>query len=214
MRKPPSLATRIFERLGPDDDALFGDLLEEYGRGRSRAWYWSQVLASVALSASRRTTADPLRALAVLGSGWLGVIALFFALGNFATLAILRNGFGWTPPVGGGGGLEVWWPLHASGAAVSCLGFALAALAVVRVDGGRWASMLAPFLLSLLPAQAAIHAAQWHLAVRSDTLFYVAPVGLPYERFWAPVVTIAIALAVSLLGARARSTIDRCTSST
>jgi len=49
MRTPPFLATRILERLGADDEALIGDLVEEYRRGRSRAWYWAQVLSSVAM---------------------------------------------------------------------------------------------------------------------------------------------------------------------
>jgi len=214
MRKPPSLANRIFERLGPGDDALLGDLLEEYGRGRSRAWYWSQVLASVVMYSTRGVTAQPRRALGVIAAGWLAVLALFFAFGNVTTLAILRRGFGWNPPTSGGGGLDVWWPLDASAATVSCLGFALVAIAVVRLNRGRWAWMLGPFLLSVVPAQMAVHAARWYLVERSATLFYVAPIGLPYERLWAPIVIMSIALAASLLAARARSTIDRCTTST
>jgi hypothetical protein len=214
MRKAPLLATRILERLGSGDEALLGDLLEEYRRGRSRGWYWSQVFAGVALHSTRRVTRQPLRALAIMAAGWLGILALFFAFGDVTTLAILKRGFDWTPPISGGGGLDAWWPLQAAAAAVSFLGFALIAIAVVRVNGGRWAWMLGPFLISIAPAQIAVHAARWYLAERSDTLFYVAPIGLPYERFWAPVLTISIALAASLVAARARSTIDRCTSST
>jgi hypothetical protein len=40
--RPPALATRLLERSGANP-ALIGDLIEEYGLGRSRTWYWKQV---------------------------------------------------------------------------------------------------------------------------------------------------------------------------
>jgi signal peptidase I len=54
--RPPIVATWLLERLGDKyrRDALTGDLLEEYQRGRSNAWYWRQVLC--ALIASGRGT--------------------------------------------------------------------------------------------------------------------------------------------------------------
>lgn len=47
--KPPTLATWLLEHIcsGPNDDALAGDLLEEYNRRRSAAWYWRQVLTGI-----------------------------------------------------------------------------------------------------------------------------------------------------------------------
>jgi len=46
---PPSAATWILEHLtpGPRNEALAGDLLEEFRRGRSIGWYWRQALAAV-----------------------------------------------------------------------------------------------------------------------------------------------------------------------
>jgi hypothetical protein len=48
--EPPFIATWILERLTPgnSNDALLGDLLEEFRSGRSAGWYWRQVLAAVA----------------------------------------------------------------------------------------------------------------------------------------------------------------------
>jgi hypothetical protein len=49
--EPPSLATWLLEHLMPGDrnDALAGDLLEEFRNGRSTRWYWRQVLAAIAI---------------------------------------------------------------------------------------------------------------------------------------------------------------------
>lgn len=45
---PPAIARWILEYLvpGKKNDALTGDLLEEFRRGRSSVWYWRQVLAA------------------------------------------------------------------------------------------------------------------------------------------------------------------------
>jgi hypothetical protein len=53
--KPPKLATWLLERLtsGYHNDPLAGDLIEEYGRGRSRDWYWRQVLIAILVSTKR-----------------------------------------------------------------------------------------------------------------------------------------------------------------
>ena len=47
-REPPSLATWMLEHLTPGDrdEALGGDLLEEFRLGRSDDWYWWQVLSA------------------------------------------------------------------------------------------------------------------------------------------------------------------------
>jgi preprotein translocase subunit SecY len=52
--RPPRLATWILTRVAGWNDALVGDLLEEYERRRSARWYWGQVLLAVLVYASRQ----------------------------------------------------------------------------------------------------------------------------------------------------------------
>jgi hypothetical protein len=46
---PPAMATWMLEHLTPGrtNEALAGDLLEEFRRGRSASWYWRQVLGAI-----------------------------------------------------------------------------------------------------------------------------------------------------------------------
>ena len=49
MRRRPRLASIVLDLLAPGNEALLGDLEEEFSRGRSTVWYWRQVLTAVAL---------------------------------------------------------------------------------------------------------------------------------------------------------------------
>lgn len=48
-KNPPAAANWILEHLNPSgkNDALLGDLLEEFRSGRSSGWYWRQALSAV-----------------------------------------------------------------------------------------------------------------------------------------------------------------------
>ena len=61
-RSPPRLAVLLLNRFGPQDEVLAGDLVEEFESGRSRWWFWQQVLTAVT-SEVRRQDRDirPLR---------------------------------------------------------------------------------------------------------------------------------------------------------
>src|ERR1039458_8238022 len=55
--EPPPVSTWLLEHLvpGPRNDALAGDLLEDFRCGRSKTWYWRQVLVAIVLGVSRET---------------------------------------------------------------------------------------------------------------------------------------------------------------
>jgi hypothetical protein len=44
--QPPIVATWVLTRFGNGNEVLAGDLVEEYQRGRTAAWYWRQVLGA------------------------------------------------------------------------------------------------------------------------------------------------------------------------
>jgi hypothetical protein len=86
LKEPPRLGTLILERLGPQNDALAGDLAEEYRAGRSATWYWSQVLASIIVGGGRELWTYK----------WLGIHAIAAYMGIYASLDYVwswRDGF-------------------------------------------------------------------------------------------------------------------------
>ena len=90
--RPPVLATWLLKHAARGNDALVGDLFEEYRRRRSGVWYWRQVLTVVVVRLSRE-------ALLVLG-----IVALFLIGSRFSvpgahadTLTLLASRAAGTP---------------------------------------------------------------------------------------------------------------------
>lgn len=83
-RRPPVLAQTLLEWVDPANDALHGDLLEEFAAGRSRLWYWRQVAAATGVAFAR-----PVRAhgLSGLEPAMLGLIMLFM-LGFYVVFVV------------------------------------------------------------------------------------------------------------------------------
>lgn len=98
---PPRLAVWLLEHLIPGErnDALAGDLLEEFRSGRSAAWYWRQVLSCIAITNTRVVKAHAAALLfaglwALLGPAWFPLARL----GTFPRLdhAILNLAWPWS----------------------------------------------------------------------------------------------------------------------
>lgn len=85
--QPPAAPTWLLNHFdcGPRNDALIGDLLEEYARGRSRAWYWRQVLAAIAVNFGRALYEHPVLALRALAIAW----TMFLLTRRIPTLGLL-----------------------------------------------------------------------------------------------------------------------------
>jgi hypothetical protein len=67
---PPALATWLLERSSVDE-ALTGDLVEEFVGGRGEVWYWKQTLAAMLVSLGRELVAHKWLALRAIATGWI-----------------------------------------------------------------------------------------------------------------------------------------------
>ena len=72
-KQPPVLATWLLKRAARGNEALVGDLLEEYRRRRSTLWYWRQVLTTVVVGRSK------------VAAPALGVVAVYM-IGSFVSI--------------------------------------------------------------------------------------------------------------------------------
>ena len=50
--RPHGIAAWILDRFGPmpETEAIAGDLIEQYQQGRSRWWYWREVVVALAVT--------------------------------------------------------------------------------------------------------------------------------------------------------------------
>ena len=79
---PPIVATWLLERLGSgtENEPLIGDLMEDYGRGRSNAWYWRQVIAVIVVSSYDEVRAHRFIAIKALVTGWAAQFVFQFVV--------------------------------------------------------------------------------------------------------------------------------------
>jgi hypothetical protein len=89
--KPPALATWLVEHLvsGDKNEALTGDLMEQFRQGRSVAWYWRQVFGAILVGWSKE-----LRILWIsIGVTVVWILALAHFYGRFWFFAEFRWSF-------------------------------------------------------------------------------------------------------------------------
>jgi hypothetical protein len=113
MSKPPVVATWLVLRLAThrSNEALVGDLSEEFQRRRSRSWYWRQVLVAVIVSWWEDVRAHKLLALRAVAVGtsalWLYFRYAYYPVAHFDqwlfAAGFLDHFVGWRYP-----GLMEW----------------------------------------------------------------------------------------------------------
>jgi hypothetical protein len=71
--QPPRVATWLLRHFGssPNNAAIIGDLDERYRHGRSRVWYWTQVIKAIAAGMAREVHAHKLLTLGAVTFGWM-----------------------------------------------------------------------------------------------------------------------------------------------
>jgi hypothetical protein len=141
--RPPRLAIWLLERFHIDE-ALIGDVIEEYRQNRSRVAFWVQTLAAVA-----RTSAGDVRGHAWLTAravvvGWLAAAVMASA----GRLAILRMEGPWTWST------DTW--LHEQlGFQAIPISFLIVALATAAVTGWIVGRLHRPYGMSMVLAYVA-----------------------------------------------------------
>lgn len=133
------------EQVGCANDALQGDLVEEYGRGRSRAWYWRQVLIAIAVGFSANVVAHKLLALRAVTTGWavLYLLERAVAIGFWEWYGRLLSAHGLMP--------TIWWRHYYTYpvALMWCICAAASGWMVGKCNREHRTAMVLTFLLSV-----------------------------------------------------------------
>jgi hypothetical protein len=102
--RPPAIAVWLLQRFAAStwSDALVGDLVEEYGRGRSRAWFWRQAVAVIAANVRMEIAGHKLLAVRAIVAGFAS-FALFTMLMVRLAMVVIA------PRIPAS-----WWAFHAA----------------------------------------------------------------------------------------------------
>jgi hypothetical protein len=97
--QPPVAATWLLKHLACENEALAGDLMEEYRKGRSTAWYWRQVLIAIAVGSANTIRAHKVLALRAIFVGWSAQYLTNYLIGHpvFDLYVALLRKFGIIP---------------------------------------------------------------------------------------------------------------------
>jgi hypothetical protein len=137
---------RILRRLLPsqDIDALLGDITEE-ARRRSRLWYWSQLLAVVAVASWKDIRRHPLLALRAIAVGIATLVVMLApASALVRVVRVLSEGGYYVGPY--------WLTLPPNAirwlpVLVNALGFAASGWTIARVHRAHGVAMVIPWAL-------------------------------------------------------------------
>jgi hypothetical protein len=78
MPHPPRLARLLLDWLAPDNEALRGDLDEEFAAGRGSRWYWQQVVSLVAQQGTLRVRGRAIHKIENWVTGFITLLLVAF----------------------------------------------------------------------------------------------------------------------------------------
>jgi hypothetical protein len=130
MKQPPALAHWLLTRFGSVDDALVGDIFQEWSTGRSTAWFWHQTLSAIACATVREIRCRPWRTCTALLLGWSVAAAVFLA-GDTIADGLAGRLWGWNRQDAYAN--DYWAPFYTGAWVVSFGGFGISAWLVARL---------------------------------------------------------------------------------
>ena len=139
MRQPPAIPNWLLGRFGSFEDALVGDIYQEWSTGRSMGWFWQQTLSAIACATIRDIRQRPWRACTALLLGW-SVAAAAFLSGD--TIAEGLAGFIWGWDRQHAYVNHYWAPFYVGAWLVALIGFGTSAWLVARLHRRNPAMLL------------------------------------------------------------------------
>jgi len=78
--QPPQMATWLLKQFGcsPNNDAIIGDLAEQYHQGQTSYWYWKQTLIAIVRSLFREIGGHKWLVFRAVTVGWLMLLIFEF----------------------------------------------------------------------------------------------------------------------------------------
>jgi hypothetical protein len=148
-RPPPRIATWLLQRClqGRHAASLIGDLLELYQQGRSRGWYWRQVLTAIVADIVDAARASGRSLIVAVAAGWVAIVlwrelnAVFIAYTGDIFWSLRRSG------VHRPEGLLIAWGL---GALLRSVCYVASGWLVARVNARHPALAVSIFAASVL----------------------------------------------------------------
>jgi hypothetical protein len=191
-RRAPRIATALLDRLAPDQEAMVGDLLEAYHSGRSRAWYWRQVIIAVALSTARDGRDAPRVFVLAPALGWIVVAGILVVAGRLLTHGAVGEWLldrviaaRWEAIAAGTDTFALAWTMHGRSLPAGALAFLIGGWVVAR----RYPAQPAASLLAFVTTAIAV------LALSTTIIAgFGGPAAVPYT------LRLVLAMKASFLG--------------
>jgi hypothetical protein len=192
---PPKVANWLLERFDVDE-ALIGDLAEEYGRDHSRAWFWRQTVVAVIKKGAVDVRSHKLLAVRAVVIGWMVASLVGWTTKQFV-IPLLQGSWSWRS--------EVWLDAQLGFPIIplpflmtTAIGAVVTGWVVARSHRPQAMSMLLIYMASLLLFQVGGFVNSFERGLRSFGGVY----GLAFNSVFPFIVVPACLMLGGLLGAQ------------